>query len=214
MENILKIKNLSKSFKGYKIFENLDLECVKGKIYGIVGRNGSGKSVLFKMILGFYYPDKNSQIELFGEKVGLKGSFPKDIGAIIESPGFLPQYTGFKNLKILKDINKKISDEDVRQMLIKVGLDPNLKTKVKNYSLGMIQRLGIAQALMENPKFVILDEPFNGLDKTGVSEIRELILEYKNKGTTFLLSSHVQEDIDILCDEVYEINDKKLEKIR
>ena len=196
MENILKIKNLSKSFKGYKIFENLDLECVKGKIYGIVGRNGSGKSVLFKMILGFYYPDKNSQIELFGEKVGLKGSFPKDIGAIIESPGFLPQYTGFKNLKILKDINKKISDEDVRQMLIKVGLDPNLKTKVKNYSLGMIQRLGIAQALMENPKFVILDEPFNGLDKTGVSEIRELILEYKNKGTTFLLSSHVQEDIN------------------
>ena len=117
-------------------------------------------------------------------------------------------------MKILKDINKKISDEDVRQMLIKVGLDPNLKTKVKNYSLGMIQRLGIAQALMENPKFVILDEPFNGLDKTGVSEIRELILEYKNKGTTFLLSSHVQEDIDILCDEVYEINDKKLEKIR
>lgn len=209
---ILELKNINKSFKRFSIFENLNLSLDGEKIYGIVGRNGSGKSVLFKIILGLYYPD-SGEIFVNGEKLN-KGDIPNKIGAIIESPGFLPNITGFKNLKLLAEIKNKINDNDIIEILKKVELEPNLETKVRNYSLGMIQKLAIAQALMESPKLVILDEPFNGLDKKSVDNIRNLISDYKKNGTTFILSSHIQEDIDWLCDEVYEIDERNLVKIR
>ena len=143
---------------------------------------------------------------VFGKEIGRDVDFPESLGVIIETPGFLTQYTGVKNLEILADMKRMISKADIRLILKKVGLDPDMKTPVGKYSLGMRQRLGIAQAIMEDPRFLILDEPFNGLDKHGVAEIRELLLDLKAAGKTILLASHNDEDIRILCDHVYEMD--------
>ena len=208
-ENIIVIEHVWKSFRGDDVLKDINYAMQAGKIYGLVGNNGSGKTVLLKCICGFLIPD-SGKILVRGKWIGKEVDFPEHIGAIIESPGFLPNMTGMKNLRILAALNGRIEGNDIRESIRKVGLNPDLKKNVGKYSLGMRQRLGIAQAIMENPDILILDEPFNGLDKKGIEEIRGLILKLKQEGKTILLVSHNQKDIDILCDEVCEIDNGQL----
>lgn len=203
--NIISVKNLSKSFGQERVLKNVTRDFEKGKIHGIVGNNGSGKTVLMKCICGFLIPDSGS-ITVNGERVGVDVDFPRDMGLIIETPGFLPNMTGVKNLEILASLNKKIGLEEIAASIRRVGLDPLMKKPVGKYSLGMRQRLGIAQAIMEDPALLILDEPLNGLDKHGVREMRQLIKGLKEQGKTILLASHNQGDIDELCDTVCEMD--------
>ena len=205
MEKVIEVTNISKTFSGRKVLDNVSISVQRGSICGLVGRNGCGKTVLMKCICGFL-PVTTGTIRVFGKEIGRDVDFPESLGVIIETPGFLTQYTGVKNLEILADMKRMISKADIRLILKKVGLDPDMKKPVGKYSLGMRQRLGIAQAIMEDPRFLILDEPFNGLDKHGVAEIRELLLDLKAAGKTILLASHNDEDIRILCDHVYEMD--------
>jgi len=206
MENdIIKIEGLIKRFKETTAVNNVSISFEKNKIHGIIGRNGSGKTVLFKCICGLMYPDAGI-VTVRGKRVGKDVDIPKDIGSIIEAPGFLPNYSGIKNLQFLAGINRKINKDQIKQSLIMVGLDPESKKHVGKYSLGMRQRLGIAQAIMEDPDILVFDEPMNGLDRDGVKEIRDLLLDLKQKGTTILLASHNKEDIDLLCDTVHEMH--------
>jgi ABC-2 type transport system ATP-binding protein len=212
MENIkvVEISNVTKDIKGTKVLNNVSLSLESGKAYGIVGRNGSGKSMLFKAICGLINATEG-EIKVFDKPIK-NGNFPDSTGIIIENPGFLPQYSAFKNLKILASINNTISDEKINETITLVGLDPNNKKPVRKYSLGMKQRLGIAQALMEEPKLLVLDEPMNGLDAEGVKQIRELLLELKSKSVTILLASHNSEDINEICDYVYNMENGVLSK--
>ncbi|GAA0067135.1 TPA: ATP-binding cassette domain-containing protein [Clostridium perfringens] len=212
MENrkVVEICNLTKDIKGTKVLNKVNLQLESGKAYGIVGRNGSGKSMLFKAICGLINTTEGS-ITVFDKDIK-NGSFPDDIGMIIENPGFLPQYSAFKNLKILASINNKISDERIKETIALVGLDPKNKKSVKKFSLGMKQRLGIAQAIMEDPKLLILDEPMNGLDSDGVEQIRKLLLKLKANSVTILLASHNSDDINKICDYVYYIENGVLSK--
>ena len=203
--NIISVKNLSKDFGQERVLKSVTRDFEKGKIHGIVGNNGSGKTVLMKCICGFLIPDSGS-ITVNGERVGVDVDFPRDMGLIIETPGFLPNMTGVKNLEILASLNKKIGLEEIAAAIRRVGLDPLMKKPVGKYSLGMRQRLGIAQAIMEDPALLILDEPLNGLDKHGVAEMRKLIKGLKEQGKTILLASHNQGDIDELCDTVCEMD--------
>ena len=203
--NIISVKNLSKDFGQERVLKSVTRDFEKGKIHGIVGNNGSGKTVLMKCICGFLIPDSGS-ITVNGERVGVDVDFPRDMGLIIETPGFLPNMTGVKNLEILASLNKKIGLEGIAAAIRRVGLDPLMKKPVGKYSLGMRQRLGIAQAIMEDPALLILDEPLNGLDKHGVAEMRKLIKGLKEQDKTILLASHNQGDIDELCDTVCEMD--------
>lgn len=200
----IQVKNAVKKYGDQIVLNNVSLEMKKGIIYGFVGQNGSGKTVLFKCICGFTKLTEG-EINVLGKSIGKDVDMAENVGAIIETPGFLPNYNAFKNLKFLASLRNKISDEEIRQSIALVGLNPSDKKKVGKFSMGMRQRLGIAQAIMENPEILILDEPFNGLDKNGVKEMRELLLKMKEQGKTILLASHSAEDIDILCDEVYEM---------
>ncbi len=211
--NIISVKNLSKDFGQERVLHNVTRDFEKGKIHGIVGNNGSGKTVLMKCICGFLIPDGGS-ITVNGERVGVDVDFPRDMGLIIETPGFLPNVTGLKNLEILASLNKKIGLEGIAAAIRRVGLDPLMKKPVGKYSLGMRQRLGIAQAIMEDPALLILDEPLNGLDKHGVREMRQLIKGLKEQGKTILLASHNQGDIDELCDTVCEMDAGVMTMIR
>ena len=200
----IELIHVTKKFGQELVLKEVNLTLEQGRVYGIVGNNGSGKTVLMKCICGFLIPT-TGLIQVFGSSIGQDVDFPESLGVIIETPGFLTNLTGRKNLEILAGMRRKIGPAEIQQVLEKVGLDPALKKPVANYSLGMRQRLGIAQAIMEDPKLLILDEPFNGLDKHGVGEIRKLLLELKEEGKTILLASHNEEDIRILCDEVYEM---------
>lgn len=201
---ILEIHNLYKKIKGRELLKNITLVIDKPGTYGIVGRNGSGKSLLFKTIAGLFVPTSGT-VKVFDEIIG-HGNFPKSFGALLDTPGFLTQYSGFQNLKILASIQNKISDKDIENVLTFVGLDFNDKGPVRKYSLGMRQRLGIAQAIMEKPKLLLLDEPMNGLDEFGVAEMREMISNFSKQDITILLASHNPEDITLLCDEVYKMD--------
>lgn len=212
MSIVISLKNVSKSYKGLTLFQNVNLDIEKGSICGIVGPNGSGKSVLFKMICGFVFPDEGS-IVVDGVEIGRSKRFPDNIGIIIDRPGYIANKTGFQNLKELAMIRGKISDEKIAETMEKVGLQPQAKQKVKHYSLGMKQKLAIAQAIMEDQQILILDEPFNALDAESVNNIRHLLLSFKSEGRTILLTSHNQEDIDILCDRVFRINKYQLEPV-
>ena len=207
------IENATKKFGTQTVLNNVSLTLEDGKIYGFVGQNGCGKTVLFKSICGFIYLDRGT-ITVDGKVIGKDIDIIKDAGIIIESPGFLPNYSAFKNLKFLTMIKDNIGDEQIKSTLISVGLDPESKKVVGKFSLGMRQRLGIAQAIMENPSFLILDEPFNGLDKHGVAQIRNLIKELRAEGKTIILASHNQADIDELCDTVCEMDDGYMEEIK
>ena len=207
----IELIHVTKKFDQELVLKEVNLTLEQGRVYGIVGNNGSGKTVLMKCICGFLIPT-TGLIRVFGSSIGQDVDFPESLGVIIETPGFLTNLTGRKNLEILAGMRRKIGPAEILQVLEKVGLDPALKKPVANYSLGMRQRLGIAQAIMEDPKLLILDEPFNGLDKHGVGEIRKLLLELKEEGKTILLASHNEEDIRILCDEVYEMDGGVLRK--
>ena len=207
----IELIHVTKKFGQELVLKEVNLTLEQGRVYGIVGNNGSGKTVLMKCICGFLIPT-TGLIQVFGSSIGQDVDFPESLGVIIETPGFLTNLTGRKNLEILAGMRRKIGPAEIQQVLEKVGLDPALKKPLANYSLGMRQRLGIAQAIMEDPKLLILDEPFNGLDKHGVGEIRKLLLELKEEGKTILLASHNEEDIRILCDEVYEMDGGVLRK--
>lgn len=201
----VRVDRVTKKFGSEVVLKETTMAMSRGKVYGIVGNNGSGKTVLMKCICGFL-PVTSGSICVGEKYIGRDTDFPESLGLIIETPGFLTEYTGKKNLEILADLNRKISAGEIRRVLQRVGLDPDLKKPVAKYSLGMRQRLGIAQAIMEDPEFLILDEPFNGLDKRGVADIRSILLDLKRRGKTILLASHNSGDIDLLCDEVYEID--------
>jgi len=213
MEAAIKIENLHKSFGKEEILHGINREFKAGRIHGIVGNNGSGKTVMMKCICGFLRPDEGCVL-INGKEVGKDMDFPDDMGIIIETPGFLPGATGLKNLKILASLKGIADEKRIVETIERVGLDPGLKKNVSKYSLGMRQRLGIAQAIMENPSFLILDEPFNGLDKHGVAQIRNLIKELRAEGKTIILASHNQADIDELCDTVCEMDDGYMEEIK
>lgn len=213
MESIIKVENVSKKFGADTALNNVSIEFESGKIYGIVGRNGSGKTVLFKTIIGFLKPTSGKVI-VDGKEIGRDTDFADNIGIIIETPGFLSSYTGFKNLEYLASIKNVIGKKEIQESMERVGLDQNSKKKVGKYSLGMRQRLGIAQAIMENPDILILDEPMNGLDKNGVREIRELLLKMKEENKLIILASHNREDIEVLCDEVYEMEGGVISKVK
>ncbi len=211
--NTIEVQNLSLIIKKTEILKDVNVSFEKGKIHGLIGRNGSGKTMLMKCICGFVRPTSGT-VTVNGKQVGKDCDFPENIGIIIETPGFIPYYSGYKNLKLLADLNKKIGKEEIRNSMIKVGLDPDLKRHVRKYSLGMRQRLGLSQAIMENPDLLILDEPMNGLDKDGVADMRKYLLDLKEQGKTILIASHSAEDIEILCDTVCEMDKGVLSKLK
>lgn len=209
----IEIKNVTKRFKDKLVINQVSLELESAQIHGLIGRNGSGKTVIMKLIVGFIKPDSGI-IRVFGDIIGKDTDFAKNIGTIIETPGFLPFESGFSSLKYLASIRGKISDREIKQAISSVGLNPDDKKHVGKYSLGMRQRLGLAQAIMENPDLLILDEPMNGLDKDGVKDMRQYLLDLKAQGKTILIASHSAEDIDVLCDTVHEMDKGKISKVR
>ena len=210
---VIRVEGVYKRFGTDTVLKDVSRSFERGRIHGIVGNNGSGKTVLMKCICGFLIPTEGEVI-VNGKRVGKDVDFPPGLGLIIETPGFLPNMTGVKNLEILASLNKKIGLEEIASAIRRVGLDPLMKKPVGKYSLGMRQRLGIAQAIMEDPTLLILDEPLNGLDKHGVREMRQLIKGLKEQGKTILLASHNQGDIDELCDTVCEMDAGVMTMIR
>jgi len=203
--DIITVNNLYLTLGKTDILKEINVSFEEGKIHGLIGRNGSGKTMLMKCICGFIKPT-SGEIIVDNKRVGKDIDFPDDMGIIIETPGFIPYYSGYKNLKLLAGLKNTIGKQQIRNTMIQVGLDPDLRRHVRKYSLGMRQRLGLAQAIMEDPKILILDEPFNGLDKDGVKEMREYLLSYKKQGKTILICSHSAEDISVLCDSVHEMD--------
>ncbi len=210
--DIIKVNNLFLTLGKTEILKYINVAFEEQKIHGLIGRNGSGKTMLMKCICGFVRPT-SGEIIVSEKVIGKDVDFPKDTGIIIETPGFIPYYSGYKNLRLLAGLNNNIGKEEIIKTMKQVGLDPNLRRHVKKYSLGMRQRLGLAQAIMENPDLLILDEPFNGLDKDGVADMRKYLLELKGQGKTILIASHSSEDIEILCDTVCEMDKGVLSKI-
>ena len=183
------VEHVYKSFGKDAVLKDVNFLIRPGEIFGVVGNNGSGKTVLMKCICGFLKADKGR------------------MGVIIETPGFIPDISGYQNLKILADLKGRIGKQEIQDTIRRVGLDPKNRKPVAKYSLGMRQRLGIAQAIMENPQVLILDEPFNGLDRNGAAQMRELLKELKQQGKSMLLASHNAQDIRELCDRVHDMED-------
>ena len=205
MKAVIEVIGIKKSFGEEQVLCEISHSFERGKIHGIVGNNGSGKTVLMKCICGFLRPDEG-RVLVNSREVGRDMDFPEDMGIIIETPGFLPHLSGIQNLKLLASLKRKARLKDLLDAMTLVGLDPNSKKPVGKYSLGMRQRLGLAQALMENPSLLILDEPLNGLDKDGRKHIRTVIKQLRDQGKTILLASHDQIDIGEMCDTVCRID--------
>ncbi|MCI8338035.1 MAG: ATP-binding cassette domain-containing protein [Lachnospiraceae bacterium] len=203
----IEVKNVWKAFGKEQVLKDVSFSIPPGSIYGVVGNNGSGKTVLMKCICGFMKCDRG-MVLVDGRQVGKEVDFPDSLGVIIETPGFISNISGYKNLKILASLKGRIGKREIRDALSRVGLSPDLKKPVAKYSLGMRQRLGIAQAIMEDPGVLVLDEPFNGLDQQGVLEIRALLKELKADGKAILLASHNAQDIEELCDHVKDLMEK------
>lgn len=206
---VVEINHLYKNLKGRVILSDINLSLEKGNAYGFYGHNGSGKSMLFRAIAGLIHPTEGT-VTVFNKKIGDEVSFPESLGLIIESVGFWPYYTGYENLKTLASIKNIISDDDIKHAIERVGLDPNDKRAYRKYSLGMKQRLGIAQAVMEKPNLILLDEPTNALDENGVEQVRNIIREEVNRGAAVLVASHNKEDLNLLCSRFFKMNDGKL----
>ncbi len=213
MTNAIELVDLCKTFGQDEVLKHVTRNFEAGKIHGVVGNNGSGKTVMFKLICGFLQPT-SGKVFVQGKQIGRDADFPEDLGLIIETPGFLPQLSGLRNLEILASLKRKIGLKEVAAVIRRVGLDPLSTKPVGKYSLGMRQRLGIAQAIMEDPSLLILDEPMNGLDKNGVAEMRELFKSLATDGRTILLASHNIQDIDALCDTVCEMDAGVMTMIR
>ena len=203
--NIIEVKHITKKFGESVVLNDVSIDLEEGKIHGLIGRNGSGKTMLMRCICGFV-PATSGTIRIRGKERKGFGSIPEGIGLIIETPGFLAGYTALQNLQFLAKIRGKIHRSDIENAIRQVGLDPKSKKHVGKYSLGMRQRLGLAQAIMEDPDILILDEPMNGLDKDGVVDMRKYLLDLKGQGKTILVASHSAEDIEVLCDTVSEMD--------
>lgn len=204
----LRLENICKSIDDKIILENINLNFRSGMIYGLIGSNGCGKTVLFKIILGLM---KETSGSIYVDDK-LRNGFLQDVGTIIERPNFIPYYNAFQNLKIIASYKNKINDTRIKEVISIVGLDPNDPKKLKNYSLGMQQKLAIALAIMEDPNILILDEPLSALDDISVEAVRNIILKEKENGKLILLASHYKEDIEVLCDIVYKIKNGKITK--
>lgn len=204
MTDCIELKDVNKTINGNSILKNISLNLQKGKIYGFKGKNGSGKTMLFRAICGFI--NIEGTIIVNGREIGKNGMYPENIGVLLENPGFLSYYSGFKNLKYLADINRKIDSDKIIKTMKEVGLDPSEKKSYKKYSLGMKQKLGIAQAIMEDQEIIILDEPCNALDEESVKKINLLINKLKEEDKIILISNHNKEELESICDEIYTID--------
>ena len=209
MNPVIELTQVSKSFNRRPILREISLTIEPGTVTGIVGSNGSGKSVLFQLICGFCKPD-SGEVRVRGQVLGKERDFPENIGVLINSPGFIGLDTGIQNLRYLAGIRGKIHDPEIRGAMQKVGLDPEDKTRVEHYSLGMKQKLGLAQAIMEGQDILVLDEPFNALDYRTYNDTKELIRMFHAEGKTILLTSHNFEDLELLCDQIFVLEDGRL----
>ncbi len=207
--NVIELKDVSKQFKDNLLYTNVNLQVKQGESVGIVGGNGSGKSVLFKIISGLENVDKGL-VKVKNKKVGKNNDFPEGIGLFVNQPGYVEYYDGFKNLKMLAEIKNKIDDETIKSYMLKIGLDPDNKTRVKNYSAGMKQKLGIIQAIMENQDIILLDEPFNALDFQANNDVMKILKDLKKEKKNLILTSHQHQYLEKICDKLYIIVDKKL----
>ncbi|CAL8899006.1 ABC transporter ATP-binding protein [Bacillus pumilus] len=208
--SIIELNAVTKVIRKQTVLEDINLSLAKGKIIGFVGHNGSGKTMLFRVIAGLVKPSAGEVI-VSDQILHKQISFPKSISVLLEKPAFLEQYSGFDNLKFLADIQKRIDDQQIRQVIESVGLNPDDKRSVKTYSLGMKQKLAIAQAIMEKPDIILLDEPMNGLDEDSVKNVYHLIKAENERGATVLLTSHHKKDIEELCHVVYKMNSGKIQ---
>lgn len=206
---MVSVSKLGVTIKNKEIVKDISFEVQKGEIFGLIGGNGSGKTVIMKCISGLF-PYTEGEIKIDGKMIGKDLDYPEELGLMIETPQFVGGISGYKNLSMLTCYRRKISKKDILNVLREVGLDCNLRLPVKKYSLGMRQRLGIAQAIMENPKILILDEPFNSLDDDAVTWFRNWLIEYKNRGNIVILSSHNKDDINFLCDKVITLKKGKI----
>lgn len=206
---IIEVKNVKKYYKDTKALDDVSIRFERNKIHGIIGRNGSGKTVLLKCICGLT-GTTGGEVIVDGKRVGKDVEIPKNIGAIIENPGFIDEFSGLANLKFLAGLSGRVDTKKLRELMEFAGLDPSSKKRVGKYSLGMRQRLGIAQAIMDDPDILILDEPTNGLDNHGVEEFRQMLITKRNEGKTILIASHNSADIELLCDTVCELDAGKL----
>ena len=209
MGTVVRLVDYCKSFKSAEVLKNINLTLESGKVIGLKGKNGSGKTMLMRAISGLILPT-SGKVYINDKELGRHISFPPSIGILIENPSFISNYTGFKNLKILASIQNRISDDEIRDAIRKVGLDPDDKRTFKKYSLGMKQRLGIAAAIMERPDIVILDEPINALDEAGAGLIKGLLDELKANGSLIIIACHDTEELNYLSDEIYEIYDGEI----
>ncbi len=208
MSNIV-VKEVSKSFDDAEVLHDINLEFKEGHIYGFVGRNGSGKSVLFKIMCGLYFPTTGSVV-IDGVDIHKNNIFPNNMRVLIEKPNFLPNLTGLENLKLLASIQNKITEDDIIDILNKLNLKDDMNKLYHKYSLGMKQKLAIAQVLMEDPEIMIFDEPFNGIEEKTVKIIKNILLEEKKKKKIILIASHIKDDIEQLADIVYLMDDGKI----
>lgn len=200
----IKITNVTKEVNGSIVLNDVNMELESGAVYGLLGKNGSGKTMLMRAICGLIRPSSGT-IETDGKVIGKDLSFPQSIGMILETPVFLPDKTGYENLHLLASIRGEIGPCEVKVALERVGLDAKDPRKVKKYSLGMRQRLGIACAIMEQPELLLLDEPFNGLDESGCRLVQDIILEQRSKGCLILLACHDRSELETLSDHIYRV---------
>lgn len=207
----IEIKKVSKKFKDIEVLKNVSMTLESGHIYGFTGHNGSGKTVLLKLICAFLEPT-TGEILFEGKNIIKENSFPPNTRALIEKTNFLSDLTGYENLELLARIQNIIGEKEIEDTLKKVGLEEDKDKLYYKYSLGMKQKLGIAQVLMEDPEILILDEPFNGLDENSIKNIRKNLLKEKEKGKLIILAIHDKEDIKVLCDEIYKFNDGTVKK--
>ena len=205
------IENLSKTIKNNKILDNVNLTFESGHVYGLVGRNGSGKTMLLRAICGLIFPDSGKVI-IDGKQLHKDISYPESCGIIIENTDLLPNFSAFDNLKMLSEIKNTANDNMIKSAIKSVGLDPDSKKKVKTFSLGMKQRLSIAQALFEDPDILLLDEPTNALDEDGVNDVRRILLEQKKKNKLIIIASHNKEDISLLSDTVISVSNGRFQR--
>lgn len=202
--NEIQIVNYTKEIKGRIVLDSVSLTFHPGRIYGLKGVNGSGKTMLLRAVCGLIYPT-HGYVEIDGERLGKDISFPRSISALIESPAFLDNFTGYKNLEMIASLKEVATKEDIENALMEVGLDPHDTRTYRKYSLGMKQKLGLACCFMENPDIILLDEPFNALDEESVEKVKKIILKHKERGALIVLACHDGESLSSLSDEIYNI---------